>query len=222
MTTTNAPHAGASPPGVHLNTIATWLGMSMSTLYKRLAKARAMDIPLPEHIDNGPYRDKTWANTPSLRYEFEAWNRQYVELIAALKSHPPKQVNLAEDRLRQLWREGTLTEWLEDFASALTDLVNCDDPAAQRVRVPIRARTGRLKAISPTLTLVNWAYVENLRAWCHDYAQRIAAAEAAMTAWPGKDRSEQFRRWRNQLRRYLGQNWEAVLHRCAAWTPRDR
>lgn len=222
MTTTNAPHAGASPPGVQLDTIAGWLGMSVAALHHRLAKARELDLPLPEHVDLGRHRGKVWPNTISLRTEFEVWNQRYNELTVVLKSHPPKVVNLDEGRLRQLWREGTLTEWLEDFASVLTDLVNCDDPAARLVRVPIRPPTGRLKAISPSLRLVNWAYVENLRAWARDYAHRIAAADEAMDNWPDKDRSEHFGQWRKQLRKYLGANWEAVLNRCAAWTPRER
>lgn len=215
MPTTNA--AGAPPPYVRLATIADWLGMPEKRLRKQLRKARAMDLVEPEHADFGRYRDKIWTNSPTLKTEWENWNRHYKNLNVAMRSHPPAHIELGEDRLRELWRTGVLTQWLEDFASVVTDLVRCQDPAAVYVRVPTREPSGRLKAISPTLTLVNWAYVENLRAWARDYAGRIRAAEAVMGSWPGQTAI-----WRRQLRKYLGRNWQAVLNRCEGWTPRER
>jgi hypothetical protein len=224
MPTTNAPddvpEPGVPPTGVRLSTIAGWLGLTVANLHKRIARAHRIDLGVPAHTDFGRHRDKIWDDsTGDLQWQWENWNARYEGLVRALISRPPATPpNLSEQRLRALFRTGVLAHWMEDLASVLTDLVRLRDPAASLIPVPTREPSGRLQAVAPWLLVVNEAYIDNLRAWAREYAQRILTADAVIDTWRGRGRRE----WRQQLRKYLGTQPDAVLHRAAAWQPRKR
>lgn len=209
------PASEPRAPYVTVADIAGWLGINYYDLAQRISRSRKLGLPPPEPAavrPRGPGVVRFYPNTVAHQGEWTHWSRSYDQLRAATGVRPRAHDYNAR-YLRRLWQHNDVERWLEDFASVITELIRCGDPAARLLQTPSREPTGRLRAIDPTLNLVTAGYVANLRAWARSYAVRLRAVDAMLQdnapRWP--------QRWEQMLADYLGDNPVAVLTRCASW-----